>query len=142
MPAAGRLHGRLLGPGVGLHVVARHRAGVGAVDVATGHQDVSGGQSGAGVAAAGHLHGGTHLPGVGGGQVALAGGQETFHVAPANGEQSTAAGSQGEVCAALTHAGQVEPGVEARVISDVGKWMRRESVKGSFREKWGSNISD
>uniref|UniRef100_A0A8D3DKJ3 Large ribosomal subunit protein uL5 n=1 Tax=Scophthalmus maximus TaxID=52904 RepID=A0A8D3DKJ3_SCOMX len=90
VPATGRLHGGPLGPGVGIHAVARHRAGVGAVDVAAAHQDVPGWQGGAGVAAAGHLHGRTHLPAVGGGQVALGGGQQALHVAAANGEQPPA----------------------------------------------------
>lgn len=121
MPAAGCLHGGVLHPGVGLHLVAGHGAGVGTVDVPAGHQDVSGRQGGAGVAAAGHLHGGTHLPSVGGGQVALGGGQQTLHIAAADGEEAPAAGRQGEVGTALSHVGQMEPGIEARVISDEGR---------------------
>lgn len=131
VPAAGRLHGALLAPGVGVQVVARHGARVGAVDVPARHQDVSGGQGGAGVAAAGHDHGGAHLPGVGGRQVALGGGQQALHVAPADGEQAAAAGRQGEVGAVLSHAGQVEPGVEARVISVGGKGQRGHLQRGT-----------
>lgn len=117
MPPAGCLHWGGLVPSVGFHIVAGHGAGVGAVNVPTGHQDISGGQGGTGVAAAGHLHGCAHLPGIGGGQVTLGGGQETFHIAPADGQQAAPAGCQREMSAALTHTGQVEPGVEARVIS-------------------------
>lgn len=112
-------------------MVAGHRARVGAVDVATGHQYVSRGKGGIGVAATRHLHGCTHLPSVGGGQVALSGGQQTFYVAATNGVQPPTAGCQREMSAPLTHTGQVEPGVKARIISGGGRTVIADAALDS-----------
>lgn len=106
----------LILPGVSGGVVRAHGPGVGVVDVTSRYKDLSV-DYGAAVAAAGHLHGSFHLPLVGGGHIALQRGLDTVSVSPSDGKQEAVEGVEAEVGAPLDHVAQVNPIVEARVIS-------------------------
>lgn len=120
VPAAGRAHARQLLPRVAGRVVGARGARVRVADVAAGHQHPAVGHR-AGVAAARHLQGRLRLPLVGGGHVALHGGQAALYVAAAHGVKEPVEHAQAEVRALLGHAGQVDPGVEAGIVSGKGR---------------------
>lgn len=118
----------LILPGVGGGVVRAHGSGVGIVDVASRYEDFAVDDR-AGVAAARHIHGGFHLPLVGGGHVALHGGLDAICVTTTDGEQQAVEGVEAEVSAPLEHVAQMNPSVEAGIIS---KKCKKEETCGYF----------
>lgn len=120
VPAPRRAQARQLLPAVAGGVVRAHGARVRAADVTAGHQHPAVDDR-AGVAAARHLQGRLQLPLIGGGHVALQRGQAAFGIAAAHGVKEPVEHAQAEVRALLVHAGQVDPGVEAGVVSENGR---------------------
>lgn len=116
MPASRRAQTALILPAVGGGVVRAHSPGVSVVDVTTGYKDLALNE-GAAMTAAGHLHGSFHLPLVGGGHVALHRGLNAITISPSNGKQKAIEDVEAKVCALLDHVAQVNPSVEAGVIS-------------------------
>lgn len=116
VPASRCAQTALILPGVSGGVIRAHSPGVGVVDVTSWYKDLAI-DEGAGVTAAGHLHGSFHLPLVGGGHIALQRGLNTISVSPADGKQEAVEGVKAKVGALLDHVAQVNPSVEAGVIS-------------------------
>lgn len=118
VPASRCAQTALILPGVNGGVIRAHRSGVGIVDVTSRYKDLAI-DDGAGVTAAGHLHGSFHLPLVRGRHVALHGGLYTISISTSNGKQEAIECVEAEVCAPLDHVAQVYPCIEARVISKI-----------------------
>lgn len=69
------------------------------------------------MAAARDIHRGFHLPLVGGGHVALHGGLDAICVSATDGKQQAIEGVEAKVSAPLKHVVQVNPSVEAGIVS-------------------------
>lgn len=116
VPASRCAQAALILPGVSGGVVQAHGPGVGVVDVTSRYEDFAI-NDGAGVTAAGHIHGSFHLPLVGGRHIALHRGLNAVGVTTSYGEQQAVEGVEAEVSAPLDHVAQVNPSVEAGIIS-------------------------